>query len=495
MVTAPLSPADAAADRAGDPARVLLAALAVYFLLQLLLRVTLAGGVEKDEAEQLLWTQTLAWGYGHQPPLYSWLQWAVFRLTGPTVFGLALLKNALLFATYAFTWAAARRLLDPAPAAVAAGSLLLLPQIAWESQRDLTHTVLVTAAAAATLWLAIGLLQRPGTWRYFALGVALAAGGLAKYSFVLVPLALAAAALPDRRLRAALRDRRLVLSVAVAAVLVAPHALWLTGHWRDATQVTAGKLALQPGGALTHALGGTASLAAAVAGFVTPLWIVYAALFGRALWHGRAARPDGPWPAFFGRYFALLGAALLMLAMGGGAGHFKDRWMQPLLFCAPLAVLVARPDVATPERLRVLRRVLIGTALVLLLGMAGRVLGVGHGLRPGDFNLPLGPLGEALRARGVRPAAVIAESNRLAGGMRLVFPGAAVRELDGTGPAPLPGPLLLIATPPERFEALRAADPAWAGLRPTVIELPWLHGGESGSRARFAYALAPAPAR
>ena len=494
MVTARLNTATADTHLARDRGRALLAALAVYFLLQLLVRETVAGGVEKDEAEQLLWTQTLAWGYGPQPPLYSWLQWAVFRLTGPTVFGLALLKNALLFATYALTWAAARWLLAPAPAALAAASLLLLPQIAWESQRDLTHTVLVTTAAAATLWLAIGLLQRPSTPRYAGLGVALAAGALAKYSFLLVPLALAGAALPDRRLRAALLDRRLLLSVAVAVLLVAPHGLWLTGHWHDATHVTAGKLELQPGGALEHALGGVASLALAAVAFLTPLWIVYAALFGRALWRERPARVDGPWPAFFGRYFALLGGALLLLALAG-AGNFKDRWMQPLLFCAPLAVLVARPDVATPERLRTLRRVLAGTALVLLLGMVGRVLAVGHGQRPGDFNLPLGPLGEVLRARGVRPAAVVAESSRLAGGMRLVFPGAAVRVVDRTGPPPGPGPLLLIATPPERFEALRAADPAWTGLRPTLIELPWLHGGDAAGRASFAYALAPPPAR
>lgn len=496
MVTARLNAdADDAADpHARDAGRVLLAALAVYFLLQLLLRVTVAGGVEKDEAEQLLWTQALALGYGPQPPLYSWLQWAVFQLTGPTVFGLALLKNLLLFATYAFTWAAARRLLAPGPAAAAAASLLLLPQIAWESQRDLTHTVLVTTASAATLWLAIGLLQRPSTPRYAGLGVAVAAGALAKYSFVLVPLALAAAALPDRRLRAALLDRRLLLSVAVAAVLAAPHVLWLAGHWHDATHSTAGKLALQPGGALEHALGGVASLAAAVAGFLTPLWILYAALFGPALWRERPARAAGPWPAFFGRYFALLGGALLLLALAG-AGNFKDRWMQPLLFCVPLAFLVARPDVATPWRLRVLWRVCAGAALVLLIGMAARVLGAGHGLRPGDFNVPLEPLGEALRAQGVRPAAVVAESSRLAGGMRLVFPGAAVREVDGPGPPPRPGPLLLIASPPERFEALRAADPTWAGLQPTLIELPWLHGGDAAGRARFAYALAPAPAR
>jgi len=82
MVTARLNTATADTHLARDRGRALLAALAVYFLLQLLVRVTVAGGVEKDEAEQLLWTQTLAWGYGPQPPLYSWLQWAVFRLTG-----------------------------------------------------------------------------------------------------------------------------------------------------------------------------------------------------------------------------------------------------------------------------------------------------------------------------------------------------------------------------------------------------------------------------
>jgi hypothetical protein len=59
MVTDRLNTAAADTDLAPRPgARALLAALAVYFLLQLLVRVTVAGGVEKDEAEQLLWTQT-----------------------------------------------------------------------------------------------------------------------------------------------------------------------------------------------------------------------------------------------------------------------------------------------------------------------------------------------------------------------------------------------------------------------------------------------------
>ena len=37
-------------------------------------RVTLSPALKWDEAEQILWTQQLAWGYGAQPPLYTWLQ-------------------------------------------------------------------------------------------------------------------------------------------------------------------------------------------------------------------------------------------------------------------------------------------------------------------------------------------------------------------------------------------------------------------------------------
>jgi 4-amino-4-deoxy-L-arabinose transferase-like glycosyltransferase len=490
MVT-PRPSAAAEASPRRDPGRALLAALALYFVAQAALRVALGGGVEKDEAEQLLWTQSLAWGYGHQPPLYTWLQWAVFQATGPSLLGLALLKNALLFATYACTWAAARRLLAPAPAALAAACLLLLPQIAWESQRDLTHTVLVTAAAAATLWAAIALLQRPATARYLALGVAIAAGTLAKYSYVLVPLALAGAALADRRLRGALLDRRLLVTVAVAAALVTPHALWLAAHWHDATTTTAGKLALQPAGAPQHLLRGLGSLALAVLGFLTPLWLVFAALFGRGLWRERhAAPPSGPWAAFLPRYLALLGAALVLLALAG-AGQFKDRWMQPLLFCAPLAFLAARPALATPRRTAALRRLLLATAALLLLGMALRAPLAGRQGRPGDLNLPLAALAEALRTRGVQPDAIVADNARLAAGLRLVFPGARVSRAPDAPPAGARR-LLLIASPPERFDALRALDPAWAGLEAARLELPWRFGGSSARPAAFAYALLPA---
>ena len=50
-----------------------------YFLFQALYRRLLGGGLLIDEAQMLLWSREPLGGYGPQPPLYSWLQFAAFR--------------------------------------------------------------------------------------------------------------------------------------------------------------------------------------------------------------------------------------------------------------------------------------------------------------------------------------------------------------------------------------------------------------------------------
>lgn len=43
-------------------------------LAHVLVRVAISPALKWDEAEQMLWSQQLALGYGAQPPLYTWLQ-------------------------------------------------------------------------------------------------------------------------------------------------------------------------------------------------------------------------------------------------------------------------------------------------------------------------------------------------------------------------------------------------------------------------------------
>ena len=71
--------------------------LLVLVCAQVLLRLALSPALDMDEAEQIVWSQHLAWGYGVQPPLYTWLQWGVNRLLGgQSVLALSLLKHSLL---------------------------------------------------------------------------------------------------------------------------------------------------------------------------------------------------------------------------------------------------------------------------------------------------------------------------------------------------------------------------------------------------------------
>ena len=80
-----------------------LGVIAAYFGLQVVLRLTLGSSLELDEAEQMVLGQRLQAGYTGQPPLYTWLQIGFFAIFGQGVLALALLKNLLLFLTYAGT--------------------------------------------------------------------------------------------------------------------------------------------------------------------------------------------------------------------------------------------------------------------------------------------------------------------------------------------------------------------------------------------------------
>ena len=158
--------------------------LAAYFAAQVCVRLFTSNATDLDESEQLLATQRLQWGYGPQPPLYTWLQFPFVQLFGSSMLALALFKNLLLFGIYALTYQNARIITrDHLLSVAAAVSLFFLPQIAWESQRDLTHSVIVTFSAAATFHVFLRLNQSRTLGWYAVFGVCLALGMLSKYSF------------------------------------------------------------------------------------------------------------------------------------------------------------------------------------------------------------------------------------------------------------------------------------------------------------------------
>ncbi len=83
-------------------------ALAIYFAVQIISRTLLSPSTHLDESEQLVFTQQWAWGYGPQPPLYTWIQKIIFSTFGVSIFSLALFKNSLRCCIYALAYWNAR---------------------------------------------------------------------------------------------------------------------------------------------------------------------------------------------------------------------------------------------------------------------------------------------------------------------------------------------------------------------------------------------------
>jgi 4-amino-4-deoxy-L-arabinose transferase-like glycosyltransferase len=358
---------------AGDirAGRHFLLVLAAYFLVQVVLRVASPAVLDLDESEAVLSFQRLQPGYGTQPPLYFWLQSLMFSLLGLSIFALSVQKNLLLLCTYVAMFYTARSLVGTRGAIIVAGSLVLFPQIGWESQRDLTHSVLVTCMAALTLWCYVGLLRHQSKMRYALFGLLIGLGLQSKYNFAVFALGLVAASLLVREHRQAVWNRNGWITIAMLLLSLAPHGLWLLDHLDVATSATRAKMHHHDASYASNVARGLGSMASATFLFVTPVWIVY----GWIYWRHRdqaQARLVSPQAQFFLWFYGAVFACVTALVLSGELTSIKGRWMQPMLFLSPLAFFVIFPALVR----RTVCRSILWTAgmfaIVILAGLSAR---------------------------------------------------------------------------------------------------------------------------
>lgn len=416
--------------------------ICAYFALQASWRRYLGGGLTLDEAEILVLSRHLAWGYGSQPPLYSWLQWFAFQLVPDKLVAMALLKNLLLAGVYLAVYRLLRSTHPARIAGPAALSLFLLPQISWESQRDLTHSVLVmTVAAVATLafWTQTLAGNRYG-WVLF--GALCGLGLLSKSNFVVVPAALllAAASLPQLRRRLSLRG--LAIGLAITLSIVAVPTQWALSH-PDVAFGSLGKLGVNSGPTLTTVVDGAVSLLEALASlFALPLLVL-----GTIGFLGyRSGRTAAPAPTLLDQFLfrtVIVGLALIGLAVfAGGMSGFRARWLTPVVYLAVPLVAARLLGKTGPAGSRIL---LCTTAVLAVLVAAA--IGV-HRLygTPGDPSLtraPIDALARDLSARYPEPGRIVAEPTWIAGNLLYLHPDLPVVPVRAPGPVPEPGSTVL----------------------------------------------------
>ncbi|NZD59826.1 glycosyltransferase family 39 protein [Rhizobium sp. WYCCWR 11290] len=479
--------------------------LAAYFVLQVGVRLATSHSLDLDEAEQAFRSQWLAAGYGPQPPFYNWLQYTVFQFAGVSLTALSMVKNLLLFISYLLYGLTARLVLrDKALVAIATLGLLTIPQMAFEMQRDLTHTVAVFFSASIFFYGFIRSLKQPSLASYLIAGIGIGFGLLAKYNFAILPAAALIAALADARLRPRIFDRRLVLTAAVALVITLPHLFWLKDNLDFATARTLEKMTASGDASyLTQVAMGVSSLALATISFAGLTVAVFALVFGKNL---RPALGSGSeWTRLLERMMLVFLAGILLLIVFGGAAGIKDRWLVPMLFILPLyfCLKIEAAGVTTDRAFRRFIPILAVIMISVPAALYGSVATARFTAHYERLNRPYAGMLETLR-RQAEPAAILADDSLLAGNLRQDIPGVPILSVDYPGFNPdLTGrrPLLLVwllpqkggseALPPDMAQWLQA-NLGVSAPQASVIDVPYVYG-RGGDSYRFGYAWVNQP--
>jgi len=403
-------------------ARQFFGLLLIYFTLQIFLRVCISSSLDLDESEQLVLTQKLNWGYGSQPPLYTWIQFGFFKVFGLSVFGLSLFKNILLFCTYLFTYLNARFITRRHIAGVAAAaSLLFIPQIAWESQRDLTHSVLSATVVCATLFCFLRLTKQRSVAAYALFGLCAGLGVLSKYNFALVLVALALAAVSMRDFRVVILDKRIVLAGLIAVLVVLPNLLWALNH-PDLALRAAGKFKIQESGHwLSGIIAGLKTLTVGSVTFFGPLALAYGIIF----WKRRGPGAPGarnPYVGLLLRMLVISYGIIVLAIVVLRISEVRDRWLQPILVGSPVLAIAWLEDRLDAARLKLILALAFAVMVLVTGALHGRIIWAERMGRTQPWNRPYDALAAQLKSPLAPVSTVITDTTLLAGNLRMNMP-------------------------------------------------------------------------
>jgi hypothetical protein len=444
---------------------------AVYGVAHALLRLSITRTLTLDDSRASELVQTLSLGYQlRQPPLYEWLLWISQQAFGSGIESHLVVRYLLIALLGIATFGAVRAAVkDDRWAAVASFSLVFSYPVGWTFHEWATQTILLSIACMATMHAAIRFFERPSARAAVLLGLAIALGLYAKFSYPLFLGGLLAAALSIEETRRRLLDARLLISLLIAAIAISPYVYWVGQIRGDVVANLSSHLIMGAQSHAERAAIGLWRLVSSIPIFLLP-WLLFVALLApKAFGKGGTAPSLAERLALQAMLFAALIAAVGIAATG--ATNIAERYMHPILIIAPIYVFARIVRLAADEM--VLRRF-----AVFAMGAAATVFvvrfvaatdnpltrGMGRGLL-----LPYAELASALKARGIVDGTVASPRVREAGNLRAFDPNLRVvaRESQRAVPAPR-----------------RASDE-----RSCVIL--WIEGDDGSARRMVGEALSP----
>tara|TARA_B100000519_G_scaffold169675_1_gene155026 strand:- start:200 stop:1738 length:1539 start_codon:yes stop_codon:yes gene_type:complete len=471
------------------------------------LRSTIFPGIAPDDAEQLIFSQSLELGYSTgNPPLITWLLILLQKIFGVSAIVFLSLKFLLLWSTYYLVYCCAERVLGKESlAALATLSLCAVYYIVWDSVFNYSNSLLMIVFIAATFLSLLHLEKTGSITNYIVLGLLVGFGCLAKYTYLLFAVPLLIAAALDQSLRSRILNRIFLLTIVIAIMVNLPHIIWMIENIAllEARAIDR----FSQGGSETFfksRLLGSLQVARILFDISMPMLGILIITFWpacrRVKW---GLDPVQRYHNILGRTFLIAITVTLLGTLILGISRIRSHYMLVLLLFPIL--FFARVKVSKIELWRIKAYAVVLTSIILFV-ITG--LGLKYVIDPkrdskAYCNIPYDAYAEQLKSAGFEHGTIFADwhTNPIAGNFRAKFPDSRVIDYLWAHYLPprdrVDGKCLVIWTPRKdgsrRKEFLNQANlllKANINLNTpakfVVAEMP-----PGGRTARLAYVLAP----
>jgi hypothetical protein len=424
--------------------RGVLLAVGFYSILHITVRLIASGNLGEDDPLDAILTQTLALGYiPGQPPLYDWALWFIEQAAGPGALSFQLLKYGLLTATCGFIFLSARRVMrgDALWAFLSVEALALIYQISWRFHEGFTHAVGAMCAVAATFWALLRLIERQRAGDYALFGLCAGLGALTVRTYWVYLAALIVAACLQPAIRRVLLQPRGGIALALAALVAAPHFIWLAGTPEGIAAMLPSFAADNLSQHIGLALAGLRRAFTEPVMYLAPLIFIYPLFFPGWLPSVRRTIRLTPSTATEPDYEqlilhltlinvgALIGGALLF-----GIQRYPVHALMPMFLLTSIW-LTAQARNAAPDT-RQVRRFVIMAASVAVFAFFARAANM-YVLEPVcsicRWGVPYAALADEMKRHGFEQGRIVVFEDELGGNLRRFFPEARI-ELAGNPP-------------------------------------------------------------
>ena len=403
----------------------------LWGLLQSMVRLVSGVRLDGDDAKENIFTQNWQLGYNpDNPPLYEWLLHATQLVFQPTLYSFFVLKYGLLTLTGLFTFLTARRVMgDEKWAALSAFSLVLLYQVGWNYFQALSHSALALTLVSASCYLVARLIEEQKLSTYLWLGLVMGLGLLSKYNYAGLMVAMIGAGVWLRTTRPVFLNGRLLLSLAITAMLVIPHAIWVFEHAAASKEMVADALGLGQASYLARVGAGLLSALVAILSFFLPFGLVALIWFRKAFRpnHKKTAKGEAVLTSYFGRA-GLVGAGLIFVGVVLlGVSDVSERYAIPFLFPSWFWLMAI-----LHERKKEAGALILGrAALVMAVFVIGMKLMIGFVAGPPFCDkcmayVPYEVVADEIAPRLDGPVTLFVNEENSAGNLRRLFPKAEI---------------------------------------------------------------------